>query len=55
MAGFPGVLLIATIAIFAAVVMQSSHAALVLIITALAAECSGRGSIVGAGNHAAYS
>jgi len=35
--------LLATIAIFAAVVMQSSHAALVLIITAFAAVCSGRG------------
>jgi len=36
-AGYPGVLLFTAIGIFATVVMQSSHATLVLIITALAA------------------
>jgi phosphate:Na+ symporter len=36
-AGYPGVLLFTTIGIFATVVMQSSHATLVLTITALAA------------------
>ncbi len=36
-AGYPGVLLFAAIGVFATVVMQSSHATLVLIITALAA------------------
>jgi len=36
-AGYPGVLLFSAIGIFATVVMQSSHATLVLIITALAA------------------
>lgn len=37
-AGYPGVFLFAAIGIFATVVMQSSHATLVLIITALAAQ-----------------
>lgn len=36
--GYPGVLLFALIGVFATVVMQSSHATLVLIITALAAQ-----------------
>ncbi len=37
-AGYPGLFLFAAIGIFATVVMQSSHATLVLIITALAAQ-----------------
>ncbi len=36
--GYPGVMLFALIGVFATVVMQSSHATLVLIITALAAQ-----------------